>query len=246
MYRPGSFRNMLESILQTSDERSRGGDTCEHNPLSLDFEVDRGYSQMSLLNDQELVAHDDGYDSFRFEGHKPDFSPMLEGENEWMDLVASGPGSGGVAIDNKIEQAMDLVKSHLMFAVREEVELLKETITELKERISDLEYENGILRAHANSDTLALVQSAKAAAVIRATPTAVNSSSSSTSCATTVPTTTTVAASSSATSSTATTSTPVAMSTTATVLADVPSQQLSVAAVAAAAAAAQAAAAISQ
>uniref|UniRef100_A0A6I8NSN0 TSC22 domain family protein 3 n=1 Tax=Ornithorhynchus anatinus TaxID=9258 RepID=A0A6I8NSN0_ORNAN len=37
----------------------------------------------------------------------------------------SGSGSM-VAIDNKIEQAMDLVKSHLMFAVREEVEVLKE------------------------------------------------------------------------------------------------------------------------
>lgn len=55
----------------------------------------------------------------------------------------------------------DLVKSHLMFAVREEVEVLKEKITELVDRISELEYENGILRAHANSETLALVQTAK-------------------------------------------------------------------------------------
>ena len=48
-----------------------------------------------------------------------------------------------------------------MFAVREEVEVLKEKITELVDRISELEYENGILRAHANSETLALVQTAK-------------------------------------------------------------------------------------
>ena len=34
----------------------------------------------------------------------------------------------------------DLVKSHLMFAVREEVEVLKEKITELLDRISQLKY----------------------------------------------------------------------------------------------------------
>jgi hypothetical protein len=36
----------------------------------------------------------------------------------------------------------DLVKSHLMFAVREEVEVLKEKIVELTGRINQLEYEN--------------------------------------------------------------------------------------------------------
>ncbi|XP_052783306.1 TSC22 domain family protein 4-like isoform X2 [Mya arenaria] len=64
-------------------------------------------------------------------------------------------GSSTVAIDNKIEQAMDLVKSHLMFAVREEVEVLKEQIAELIERNNQLEYENGILRAAASTETLA-------------------------------------------------------------------------------------------
>ncbi|XP_077356195.1 TSC22 domain family protein 4 [Festucalex cinctus] len=57
-----------------------------------------------------------------------------------------------VAIDNKIEQAMDLVKSHLMLAVREEVELLREQIKELQERNQQLEAENRILRTHAHSD----------------------------------------------------------------------------------------------
>ncbi|KAH3811711.1 hypothetical protein DPMN_140126 [Dreissena polymorpha] len=64
-------------------------------------------------------------------------------------------GSSTVAIDNKIEQAMDLVKSHLMFAVREEVEVLKEQIAELIERNNQLEHENGILRAAASPETLA-------------------------------------------------------------------------------------------
>uniref|UniRef100_UPI00358E41A0 TSC22 domain family protein 4-like isoform X2 n=1 Tax=Myxine glutinosa TaxID=7769 RepID=UPI00358E41A0 len=64
-------------------------------------------------------------------------------------------GSGVVAIANKIEQAMDLVKSHLMFAVREEVEVLKEQIRELVEKNSHLEQENQILKNLANPEQLA-------------------------------------------------------------------------------------------
>ncbi|KAM6909116.1 TSC22 domain family protein 4 [Xenentodon cancila] len=60
---------------------------------------------------------------------------------------ASLSGNSPLGIDSKIEQAMDLVKSHLMLAVREEVELLKEQIRELQERNNQLERENHILRA---------------------------------------------------------------------------------------------------
>lgn len=66
---------------------------------------------------------------------------------------AVGNGGGDqaeVAIDNKIEQAMDLVKSHLMFAVREEVDVLRE-------RIKELENDIQILKAHATPETLALL-----------------------------------------------------------------------------------------
>lgn len=49
----------------------------------------------------------------------------------------------------------DLVKSHLMFAVREEVEVLKEKIAELMDRINQLEAENSLLKAHATPETLA-------------------------------------------------------------------------------------------
>lgn len=56
----------------------------------------------------------------------------------------------------------DLVKSHLMFAVREEVEVLKERIAELMERINQLEVENTYLRAHASQDTLAQLPAAGA------------------------------------------------------------------------------------
>uniref|UniRef100_A0A1B6FSI0 Uncharacterized protein n=1 Tax=Cuerna arida TaxID=1464854 RepID=A0A1B6FSI0_9HEMI len=68
-------------------------------------------------------------------------------------------GASAVAIDNKIEQAMDLVKSHLMFAVREEVEVLKEKIAELMDRINQLEMENAVLKANASQETLAQLSS---------------------------------------------------------------------------------------
>lgn len=48
----------------------------------------------------------------------------------------------------------DLVKSHLMYAVREEVEVLKEHIKELYEKNSVLERENALLKSLANSEQL--------------------------------------------------------------------------------------------
>uniref|UniRef100_A0A8C2WVZ7 TSC22 domain family protein 2 n=1 Tax=Cyclopterus lumpus TaxID=8103 RepID=A0A8C2WVZ7_CYCLU len=68
--------------------------------------------------------------------------------------VDRASGTNVAAIDNKIEQAMDLVKSHLMYAVREEVEVLKEQIKELFERNSVLEKENAVLKSLANSEQL--------------------------------------------------------------------------------------------
>uniref|UniRef100_H3CQU6 TSC22 domain family, member 2 n=1 Tax=Tetraodon nigroviridis TaxID=99883 RepID=H3CQU6_TETNG len=68
-------------------------------------------------------------------------------------------GTNVAAIDNKIEQAMDLVKSHLMYAVREEVEVLKEQIKELYERNSVLERENAVLKSLANSEQLSQLSS---------------------------------------------------------------------------------------
>ncbi|XP_069474477.1 TSC22 domain family protein 2 [Ambystoma mexicanum] len=67
----------------------------------------------------------------------------------------SASNASVVAIDNKIEQAMDLVKSHLMYAVREEVEVLKEQIKELIEKNSTLERENALLKSLTNNDHLA-------------------------------------------------------------------------------------------
>ncbi|XP_073436390.1 TSC22 domain family protein 1 isoform X1 [Dendrobates tinctorius] len=79
-------------------------------------------------------------------------TPMVDGEDE------SASGASVVAIDNKIEQAMDLVKSHLMYAVREEVEVLKEQIKELNEKNSQLEQENSLLKTLASPEQLAQFQ----------------------------------------------------------------------------------------
>lgn len=89
--------------------------------------------------------------------------PSLSGKQDILREVVmkyidhfypNASGTSAVAIDNKIEQAMDLVKSHLMFAVREEVEVLKEKISELMDRINQLEYENNILKQNASQETL--------------------------------------------------------------------------------------------
>ncbi|NXN94888.1 T22D1 protein, partial [Rhinopomastus cyanomelas] len=79
-------------------------------------------------------------------------TPLVDGEDE------SSSGASVVAIDNKIEQAMDLVKSHLMYAVREEVEVLKEQIKELIEKNSQLEQENTLLKTLASPEQLAQFQ----------------------------------------------------------------------------------------
>ncbi|KAM3935054.1 TSC22 domain family protein 1 isoform 1-T1 [Leptodactylus fuscus] len=79
-------------------------------------------------------------------------APLVDGEDD------SASGASVVAIDNKIEQAMDLVKSHLMYAVREEVEVLKEQIKELIEKNSQLEQENSLLKTLASPEQLAQFQ----------------------------------------------------------------------------------------
>ncbi|XP_077370037.1 TSC22 domain family protein 1 isoform X2 [Festucalex cinctus] len=81
-----------------------------------------------------------------------------ESASSSLRLDKSSSGASVVAIDNKIEQAMDLVKSHLMYAVREEVEVLKEQIKELMERNSQLEQENNLLKTLASPEQMAQFQ----------------------------------------------------------------------------------------
>uniref|UniRef100_A0A7N4V5B6 TSC22 domain family member 4 n=1 Tax=Sarcophilus harrisii TaxID=9305 RepID=A0A7N4V5B6_SARHA len=73
------------------------------------------------------------------------FPPLDQGKRK---LILIAPISSS-------EARQDLVKSHLMFAVREEVEVLKEQIRELAERNAALEQENGLLRSLASPEQLA-------------------------------------------------------------------------------------------
>jgi len=66
---------------------------------------------------------------------------------------ASGAGQG--SIDHRIEQAMDLVKSHLMSAVRSEVEELRDKISKLEDTVNHLSRENEVLRANVAPEVLA-------------------------------------------------------------------------------------------
>merc|ERR1719209_128551 len=50
---------------------------------------------------------------------------------------------------------MDLVKSHLMSAVRSEVEELRDKISKLEDTVTILSRENEVLRANVNPDVLA-------------------------------------------------------------------------------------------
>uniref|UniRef100_A0A7N4NSI9 TSC22 domain family protein 3 n=1 Tax=Sarcophilus harrisii TaxID=9305 RepID=A0A7N4NSI9_SARHA len=99
---------------------------------------------------------------------QPPYSPSLFKRKD------NASGATVVAIDNKIEQAMDLVKNHLMYAVREEVEILKEQIKELVEKNSQLERENSLLKTLASPEQLEKFES-QLSSDEQTTPAATNS-----------------------------------------------------------------------
>ncbi|ROT62406.1 Protein bunched, class 2/F isoform [Penaeus vannamei] len=66
----------------------------------------------------------------------------------WMSRQGpASPKTTSLFIETRIEQAMELVKSHLVHAVREEMDCMRDTIVQLKMRVSQLEQENAALRA---------------------------------------------------------------------------------------------------
>ncbi|KAJ8349998.1 hypothetical protein SKAU_G00251280 [Synaphobranchus kaupii] len=115
------------------------------------------YGQISMNTPCYTVAMDLGVCQLR--NFSISFlSSLLGTERSPVRLANGSSGASVVAIDNKIEQAMDLVKSHLMYAVREEVEVLKEQIKELIDRNSQLEQENNLLKNLASPEQLAQFQ----------------------------------------------------------------------------------------
>ncbi|KAM9428199.1 TSC22 domain family protein 2-like isoform 2-T2 [Salvelinus alpinus] len=141
---PTAMPNLTASLLPA--QQARDGRGAQGLPAAGFSHVEEGqppaFSEKNLMKIPESLqlANNPSVNSL--------FGIAIDGDED------SASGASVVAIDNKIEQAMDLVKSHLMYAVREEVEVLKEQIKELFERNSMLEQENAVLKSLANSDQL--------------------------------------------------------------------------------------------
>lgn len=70
----------------------------------------------------------------------------------WVELPRKAPAL--LTHWGLCSSSQDLVKNHLMYAVREEVEVLKEQIKELAEKNSQLERENSLLKNLASPEQL--------------------------------------------------------------------------------------------
>ncbi|NWY68253.1 T22D2 protein, partial [Erithacus rubecula] len=144
----GQFQTQAQSLAGQIDETRRKSEPLPQPPLSLIAEnkpLVKPPIPDTLANPLQLPASTpmNSLASSVF-----GISIPVDGDED------SASGASVVAIDNKIEQAMDLVKSHLMYAVREEVEVLKEQIKELVERNSLLERENALLKSLSSTEQL--------------------------------------------------------------------------------------------
>ncbi|NXK67596.1 T22D2 protein, partial [Sylvietta virens] len=153
----GQFQTQAQSLVGQIDDTRRKSEPLPQPPLSLIAEnkpLVKPPIPDALANPLQLPASTpmNSLASSVF-----GISIPVDGDED------SASGASVVAIDNKIEQAMDLVKSHLMYAVREEVEVLKEQIKELVERNSLLERENALLKSLSNNDQLSQLSGQQAA-----------------------------------------------------------------------------------
>ncbi|XP_014143015.2 TSC22 domain family protein 2 isoform X2 [Falco biarmicus] len=152
----GQFQTQAQSLVGQIDDTRRKSEPLPQPPLSLIAEnkpLVKPPIPDTLANPLQLPASTpmNSLASSVF-----GISIPVDGDED------SGSGASVVAIDNKIEQAMDLVKSHLMYAVREEVEVLKEQIKELVERNSLLERENALLKSLSNNEQLSQLSTQQA------------------------------------------------------------------------------------
>ncbi|NXL92323.1 T22D2 protein, partial [Alectura lathami] len=152
----GQFQTPAQSVAGQMDDTRRKSEPLPQPPLSLTAEskpLVKPPIPDTLANPLQLPASTpmNSLASSVF-----GISIPVDGDED------SSSGASVVAIDNKIEQAMDLVKSHLMYAVREEVEVLKEQIKELVERNSLLERENALLKSLSNNDQLSQLSAQQA------------------------------------------------------------------------------------
>ncbi|CEF69038.1 TSC-22 / Dip / Bun family and ATPase, AAA-type, core domain and Alpha/beta hydrolase fold-3 domain and P-loop containing nucleoside triphosphate hydrolase domain-containing protein [Strongyloides ratti] len=134
-------RNNIVSDYQNSPLILTAGD------LSNQFKFEKALKKtpMSEKSFKMLVNRNDGVPDTENKDENLDKNaniklPTMINDKKNTDYIrqpkCSSSNSGNnqtlVAIDHKIEQAMDLVKTHLMFAVREEVDSLRSRIKELE------------------------------------------------------------------------------------------------------------------
>ncbi|XP_005308273.2 TSC22 domain family protein 2 [Chrysemys picta bellii] len=152
----GQFQSQTQPLVGQIDDTRRKSEPLPQPPLS-------------LIAESKPLVKPPIPDTLTNPLHLPATTPMNSLASSVFGISIpvdgdedSASGASVVAIDNKIEQAMDLVKSHLMYAVREEVEVLKEQIKELIERNSLLERENALLKSLSNNDQLSQLSTQQA------------------------------------------------------------------------------------
>ncbi|XP_074860545.1 TSC22 domain family protein 2 [Carettochelys insculpta] len=152
----GQFQTQTQPLVGQIDDTRRKSEPLPQPPLS-------------LIAESKPLVKPPIPDTLTNPLHLPATTPMNSLASSVFGIPIpvdgdedSASGASVVAIDNKIEQAMDLVKSHLMYAVREEVEVLKEQIKELIERNSLLERENALLKSLSNNDQLSQLSTQQA------------------------------------------------------------------------------------
>ncbi|XP_063428830.1 TSC22 domain family protein 2-like isoform X2 [Mytilus trossulus] len=141
------IQNIDNTELNSNLSKTSGAHNMPQNSMNIDIQQGAILTPQSVAEVVGMIPSPQEEDR-----SKRNFSAI-------SPLTPGGRGSSTVAIDNKIEQAMDLVKSHLMYAVREEVEVLKEQIKELMDKNQQLEYENQILKNSASPETLSKLTS---------------------------------------------------------------------------------------
>ncbi|KAI5609794.1 TSC22 domain family protein 1 isoform 2 [Silurus asotus] len=102
-------------------------------------------AQVPLNTSLSYTEHNQGVNMCLRMNSCPAYSPTESGSEQIYKRSRSC--SSSIDIDSRIARAMDLVKTHMLSAVREEVESLKETIKNLTERNLKLERDNYLLKS---------------------------------------------------------------------------------------------------
>ncbi|KAK2719545.1 TSC22 domain family protein 1-like isoform X2 [Artemia franciscana] len=143
----GYGSNVINSIQNVQQPRFQSpAESCNQNIL-------QQHPNVNLINPNSNQPGSMLSQQLERENVRPMIHAALQIQDH--DVGSSATGGSSAAIDNRIVQALDIVKDRLIHAVREEVDELKLKIEELNSRIRELESENSILRGAVPSEFLA-------------------------------------------------------------------------------------------